>query len=88
MSNTILGTIGHRNLMLVRNTPSHNVLSFSEVSLNSLLLFLSYCRDTSLTSDLTATLTLGVGTLILCITHLLIILYLSVKFHQICLSSL
>ena len=38
----------------------------------------------SLTSDLTATFSLGVGTLIVCATHLLIILYLSVKLHQIC----
>ena len=33
-----------------------------------------------LTSDLIATLTLGIGTLILCTTHLLIVLYLSVSF--------
>ena len=30
---------------------------------------------------------LGIGTLILCMTHLFIMLYLSVKFHQICFSS-
>ena len=41
-----------------------------------------------LTSDLIATLTLGVGTKIMCVKHLLIMFYLSVKFHQICFSSL
>ena len=41
-----------------------------------------------LTSDLIATLTLGLETLIMCVTHLLIMLYLSVQFYQICLSSL
>ena len=41
-----------------------------------------------LTFDLIATLTLGVGTLLLSATHLLIMLYLSVKFRQICFSSL
>ena len=35
-----------------------------------------------LTSDLTAALTLGVGTKIMSVTHLLITLYLSVKFYQ------
>ena len=40
-----------------------------------------------LTSDLIATLTLSIGTKILCVTHLLIMLYLSVKFYQICFSS-
>ena len=34
----------------------------------------------SLTFDLTATLTLCLGTLVVCTTHLLIIFYLSVKF--------
>ena len=41
-----------------------------------------------LTSDLIATLTLGVVTLAMCATHILIMHYLSVKFHQICFSSL
>ena len=43
MSNTILGSVcpltcdlGRRNLTLVRDTPSHYVLSFCEVSLNLL----------------------------------------------------
>ena len=40
-----------------------------------------------MTSDLTVTLTLGVGTLIICTTHLLTMLYLSVNFYQICFSS-
>ena len=35
--------LGHRNLTLVRNTPSHYVLSFCEVLLNLLQQFLSYC---------------------------------------------
>ena len=41
----------------------------------------------SLTSDLIVTLTLGVGTLLLCATHHLIMFYLSVKFRLIDLSS-
>ena len=41
-----------------------------------------------MTFDLIATLTLGVGTQIMRTTYLLIMLYLSVKFHQICFSSL
>ena len=41
----------------------------------------------NLTSDLIVTLTLGIGTQLLCATYLLIKFYLSVKFHQICFSS-
>ena len=41
-----------------------------------------------MTFDLIATLTLGVGTLIMRATHLLILFYLSVTFHQICFGSL
>ena len=41
-----------------------------------------------MTSDLIATLTLGVGTKIMCAAHLLIMLYLSVKFHQFCFSCI
>ena len=40
-----------------------------------------------MTSELIVTLTLDVGTEILCVTHFFIMLYLSVKFHQICFSS-
>ena len=40
-----------------------------------------------LTSDPIVALTLGIGTLILSATYFLIMLYLSVKFHQICFSS-
>ena len=46
----------------MRDTPSHYVLSFCEISLNLLQYFLSYCWDKILTSDLIATLILGVGT--------------------------
>ena len=42
----------------------------------------------NLTFDLIVTLTLGVGTKIMRATHLLIMLYLSVKFHQICFSTI
>ena len=67
---------------------SVKVVSFCEVSLKLLQKFFSYCCDTILTSDLIATLTLGVGTKIMWPTHLLIMLYLSVKFNRICFSSL
>ena len=72
----------------MRDTPSHYVLSFCEVSLNLLQTFLSYFFDKVLTFDLTATVTLGVGTQIMCATHLLIMFYVSVKFHQIRFSGL
>ena len=36
----------------------------------------------SLTFDPTVALTLGVGTEILCATHVLMMLYVSVRFHQ------
>ena len=48
----------------------------------------TFYRDTILTSDLLATLTLGLGTKMMCATHLLIMFYLSVKFYQIFFSSL
>ena len=54
--------LGCRNLNHVRDTPSHYVLSFCEVSLNLLQQFLSYYWDTILISDMTVTLILGVET--------------------------
>ena len=42
---------------------------------------------TTTAPDQILTVTFGIGILILCLTYLLIILYLSVKFHHICFSS-
>ena len=40
----------------------------------------------NLTFDPIVALTLGVGTYLLCATHLLFLIYLSLKFHEICYS--
>lgn len=69
----------------VGNTPFHFGTHFSGVWLKSLQLFLSYHRHTILYGakwwPLIVTLTKFMGTEILCMTHPLILVYLSVKFR-------
>ena len=67
----------------MRDTPSHYFLSFCEVLLKLFsVVFFVIAEKRFLTSDLIVTLTLDIG------THFFIMSYLSVKFHQICFSSL
>ena len=71
-----------RNLNIVHDTLSHSASSFREVSSNLLeVVYEQHNFRHNLTSDMIVTLTLGIGTLLLCATNLLIMFYLSVKFR-------